>query len=200
MKKNRLFAGIATAAFVFAMSASVAIAAPRLFTSSKTTGDLFTTSTSDSSVTLNIDINSSAYQRATEAAKNVVEVMHQFVANLEEYFKSTGNASVVDDIKAITGKSFDINEVSPFVVENYDESKGDIEFTMEFPTEYKAGAKVAVLIGVIDAKGNIEWNVVEGDVQQNGGIKFELKAELIKKAIANTSVCAIASAPGAVAA
>jgi hypothetical protein len=89
-----------------------------------------------------------------------------------EYFGAAGDA-----IAAILGEGeYEVNEFAAVSASNSDAIEGDtVTVTLAFATPYEAGAKVAVLIGIVGDE-EIAWNVYEGTGVEGGAVSFELPA------------------------
>jgi len=80
------------------------------------------------------------------------------------------------------------SEVIPFVPS--DPTSGAVNIKLQFPSNYKIGEFVAVVIGAQQADGTMEWFVVQGQVTDDGVVQAHLSAQVLA-AINGPAVCGI---------
>ena len=93
------------------------------------------------------------------------------------------------------------SEIIPVVAENFSTAamSESVEITYEIPTDtkYVAGEKVAVMVGIVDANGNIQWIVLDGVTTANG-VKVAFPGDIIAKMQDNGVVMSVVSASSSI--
>lgn len=84
-----------------------------------------------------------------------------------------------EDSNKLTEMGFDLNKITmddlmQVTVGGYTEKPESVTFTTAFTVPYKAGTKVAVLMGVGDEPGPYQWTVEEGMVNEDGTMTITL--------------------------
>lgn len=140
-------------------------------------------------------VDSITYQVAVEACQNQIEKLAAS-ASVEAYFGEVkdGDGNVIS-LKEILGTdTLNVNEFMPVVVENYEESYGDVTATFQFSTPYAQGEEVLVLVGVINAlTGEVEWVALAGVGTADGGIEVTFTAAILSAIQSNTAMMAVVS-------
>lgn len=149
----------------------------------------------DSGFVLTPVVDSITYQVAVEACQNQIEKLAAS-ASVEAYFGEVkdGDGNVIS-LKEILGTdTLNVNEFMPVVVENYEESYGDVTATFQFSTPYAQGEEVLVLVGVINAlTGEVEWVALPGVGAADGGIEVTFTAAILSAIQSNTAMMAVVS-------
>ena len=149
----------------------------------------------DSGFVLTPVVDSITYQVAVEACQNQIEKLAAS-ASVEAYFGEVkdGDGNVIS-LKEILGTdTLNVNEFMPVVVENYEESYGDVTATFQFSTPYAQGEEVLVLVGVINAlTGEVEWVALAGVGTADGGIEVTFTAAILSAIQSNTAMLAVVS-------
>lgn len=149
----------------------------------------------DSGFVLTPVVDSITYQVAVEACQNQIEKLAAS-ASVEAYFGEVkdGDGNVIS-LKEILGTdTLNVNEFMPVVVENYEESYGDVTATFQFSTPYAQGEEVLVLVGVINAlTGEVEWVALAGVGTADGGIEVTFTAAILSAIQSNTAMMAVVS-------
>lgn len=149
----------------------------------------------DSGFVLMPVVDSITYQVAVEACQNQIEKLAAS-ASVEAYFGEVkdGDGNVIS-LKEILGTdTLNVNEFMPVVVENYEESYGDVTATFQFSTPYAQGEEVLVLVGVINAlTGEVEWVALAGVGTADGGIEVTFTAAILSAIQSNTAMMAVVS-------
>lgn len=142
---------------------------------SKTTGDMATAtgvkteSGAASNVTIALGAGSAEAQKAAE----------------DEVAKLAASKSADDyfgvSVSSLLGtENVNVHEFMSFSVDNYDEAEGAVTANFCLSTPYKANERVVVMVGVRNAKGEIEWIPVEGvGTGVNGEIAVTFPAEVL---------------------
>lgn len=119
-------------------------------------------------------------------------------SGVEAYFgevrDSEGNVVVLSE--ALSAQALNVFEFMPLVVQNYDESYGNVTLTFQFKTPYAQDELVLVLIGIRNAEtGEMEWTVFEGTgVGEEGAVQVEFTPEILKAIQENAALLAVVSA------
>lgn len=92
---------------------------------------------------------------------------------------------------------FEMNEMAPLAVADYDEAYGNLEITFSFATKYTQNQAVVALIGIESAEiQEIVWTPAEAKVQPDGSVQVVLpQALLVELAVAQNSMITILSEP-----
>lgn len=159
-------------------------------TPSKTTADLVA---AEVAVENPVEGKTPALEAATEqadldaAAAELAKLTEQGV---DAYF----GAEAVAAVAAILGEGAEVSvdEFLPIKVVDYEEGMGDATITLEFPTAYAAGEKVAILVGLPEGDA-IVWNVYEGVGLENGQVQFTLPADVMLAIVNGTALVAVVS-------
>ena len=123
---------------------------------------------------------------ASVAIQTVIKQMFDFVNGTSpaqppaKYFTE----EVLQLIKAklpvtIPADDLVVNEIVPLYIANYDAAYGDVTKEFFFAVEYDAGKAVVVLLGLIDAAGNIEWIVVDAVAIEDGGLAVTFPQDVL---------------------
>jgi hypothetical protein len=115
-------------------------------------------------------------------------------------YADTFDASALDDatnaaiFNVVEGDEAVCHEIVPLVFAEY--GGGALNVKATFPTDfnYLLCTKVAVLISVMDADGNVTNYVVEGTVTDQGVVQFHINAECAAAVADGTAYIAIFSA------
>ena len=168
-------------ALVLCMGAVVAMAAP-----SPTTDDLNETRTNkpktSTLVVKTIDLNSAEYKALVEKCKAELEKLENSesaAVYFGEVIDSEGNK--VPFAELFGEDALTVCEMMPIVVENYDESLGDVKVTLQFATPFEKGEEVVVLIGLIDGQtGEVEWYALKGvGTGVNGAVEVVVTSKMM---------------------
>lgn len=176
---------------------------------SKTTGDLTVVEVIKSETGVEVPANLVvAIPAPTKTATDELDKVVKFVAEGKkpvEYFAKE-NPVVEESIKALLPADVDVttlemNEFAPLNVENYDETIGNLTVGFKFATEYKDGAVIVAMVGVVtgvDADGNsiIEWVALPATVE-NGVVNVSFTAETLALVRDGDAMISILSAPEA---
>lgn len=168
-------------ALVLCMGAVAAMAAP-----SPTTDDMNETTTNkpktSTLVVKTIDLNSTEYKALVEKCLAELEKLE----NSESVAVYFGEVIDSEDNKAPFAELFGedaltVCEMMPIVVENYDESLGDVKITLQFATPFEKGEEVVVLIGLIDGQtGEVEWYALKGvGTGVNGAVEVVVTSKMM---------------------
>ncbi len=157
---------------------------------SKTTDDL---SNVEVTVENPVEGKTPAMAAATEpekleaAAEELAKL--QAAGSVEGYFgEETAKA-----IAAIVGEGAEasVDEFLPVTVLEYDESMGEATIVMAFATPFENGEKVAVLIGLCQEAGEVEWSVYEGVGTEDGRLQFTVPADAMVAIMDGTALLAV---------
>jgi len=100
------------------------------------------------------------------------EIPKLAASSIDEYFAGI-------DAKAIVGADeLNVYEMYGLVVSGFKPEDGDTTITIQFPTPYTAGDKVAVATG-LDNGENVDWTAVEGNITDDGCVKFTLDIDTV---------------------
>ena len=93
------------------------------------------------------------------------------------------------------------SEIIPVVAENFSTvaMNESVEITYEISTDtkYVAGEKVAVMVGIVDANGNIQWSVLDGTTTANG-VEVALPGDIIAQMQGDGIVMSVVSASSSI--
>lgn len=150
-------------AALLCVGAAAAMAAP-----SPTTGDLNTTKTNtpktSSLVVKTIALDSAEYKALVEKCLAELEKLknsESSAAYFGEVIDSEGNK--VSFAELFGEDILTVCEMMPIIVENYDESLGDVKITLQFATPFEKGEEVVILIGLINEQTDeVEWYALKG--------------------------------------
>ena len=168
-------------ALVLCMGAVAAMAAP-----SPTTDDMNETTTNkpktSTLVVKTIDLNSAEYKALVEKCKAELEKLENSesaAVYFGEVIDSEGNK--VPFAELFGEDALTVCEMMPIVVENYDESLGDVKVTLQFATPFEKGEEVVVLIGLIDGQtGEVEWYALKGvGTGVNGAVEVVVTSKMM---------------------
>lgn len=168
-------------ALMLCMGAVAAMAAP-----SPTTDDMNeTTANKPKTSTLvvkTIDLNSAEYKALVEkclAELEKLENSESVAVYFGEVIDSEGNK--VPFAELFGEDALTVCEMMPIVVENYDESLGDVKITLQFATPFEKGEEVVVLIGLIDGQtGEVEWYALKGvGTGVNGAVEVVVTSKMM---------------------
>ena len=109
------------------------------------------------------------------ASQDLAEQVLGEITDLDSYFGEATMAGVwnaVDD----EAEEVELSELVPFVPA--DPTTGEVLIKAQFPSNYKVGAKVALMIGV-QTKDGMKWFVALGSVTDNGVIYAHLGSEVL---------------------
>lgn len=168
-------------ALVLCMGAVAAMAA-----SSPTTDDMNETTTNkpktSTLVVKTIDLNSAEYKALVEkclAELEKLENSESAAVYFGEVIDSEGNK--VPFAELFGEDALTVCEMMPIVVENYDESLGDVKVTLQFATPFEKGEEVVVLIGLIDGQtGEVEWYALKGvGTGVNGAVEVVVTSKMM---------------------
>jgi hypothetical protein len=110
------------------------------------------------------------------------------------------DANAIDDatnaaiFNIIDGDGATCHEIIPLVFAEYDGGALNVKATFPTDYEYLLCTKVAVLISVMDADGNVTTYVVEGTITDQGVVQFHINAECAAAIADGTAYIAIFSA------
>lgn len=99
----------------------------------------------------------------------------QLAASFDAEDEAFAGATCVD----ITG--MELQEVSTLVVEGYKASIGEVHLTLTFPTTFKAGEPVLVMVGLVNGGEVTEWICIEAEVNDEGQITMFVSADIMNK-------------------
>ena len=168
-------------ALMLCMGAVAAMAAP-----SPTTDDMNETTTNkpktSTLVVKTIDPNSAEYKALVEkclAELEKLENSESVAVYFGEVIDSEGNK--VPFAELFGEDALTVCEMMPIVVENYDESLGDVKITLQFATPFEKGEEVVVLIGLIDGQiGEVEWYALKGvGTGVNGAVEVVVTSKMM---------------------
>ena len=168
-------------ALMLCMGAVAAMAAP-----SPTTDDMNETTTNkpktSTLVVKTIDLNSTEYKALVEkclAELEKLENSESAAVYFGEVIDSEGNK--VPFAELFGEDALTVCEMMPIVVENYDESLGDVKITLQFATPFEKGEEVVVLIGLIDGQtGEVEWYALKGvGTGVNGAVEVVVTSKMM---------------------
>lgn len=168
-------------ALMLCMGAVAAMAAP-----SPTTDDMNETTTNkpktSTLVVKTIDLNSAEYKALVEkclAELEKLENSESVAVYFGEVIDSEGNK--VPFAELFGEDALTVCEMMPIVVENYDESLGDVKITLQFATPFEKGEEVVVLIGLIDGQtGEVEWYALKGvGTGVNGAVEVVVTSKMM---------------------
>ena len=168
-------------ALVLCMGAVAAMAAP-----SPTTDDMNETTTNkpktSTLVVKTIDLNSAEYKALVEkclAELEKLENSESVAVYFGEVIDSEGNKAPFAEL--FGEDALTVCEMMPIVVENYDESLGDVKITLQFATPFEKGEEVVVLIGLIDGQtGEVEWYALKGvGTGVNGAVEVVVTSKMM---------------------
>lgn len=168
-------------ALMLCMGAVAAMAAP-----SPTTDDMNETTTNkpktSTLVVKTIDLNSAEYKALVEkclAELEKLENSESAAVYFGEVIDSEGNK--VPFAELFGEDDLTVCEMMPIVVENYDESLGDVKITLQFATPFEKGEEVVVLIGLIDGQtGEVEWYALKGvGTGVNGAVEVVVTSKMM---------------------
>ena len=75
--------------------------------------------------------------------------------------------------------SLQANEITELYIKNYDTAYGDVTKEFTFATQYAADQAVVVLIGLVDAAGDIVWVAVDAVAIEGGGLAITFPQEVL---------------------
>ncbi|MCI6375624.1 MAG: hypothetical protein MR821_10060 [Clostridiales bacterium] len=168
-------------AALLCVGAVAAMAAP-----SPTTDDMNETTTNkpktSTLVVKTIDLNSAEYKALVEkclAELEKLENSESAAVYFGEVIDSEGNK--VPFAELFGEDALTVCEMMPIVVENYDESLGDVKITLQFATPFEKGEEVVVLIGLIDGQtGEVEWYALKGvGTGVNGAVEVVVTSKMM---------------------
>ena len=150
-------------AALLCVGAVAAMAAP-----SPTTSDMNTTKTNtpktSSLVVKTIALDSAEYKALVEKCLAELEKLknsESSAAYFGEVIDSEGNK--VSFAELFGEDILTVCEMMPIIVENYDESLGDVKITLQFATPFEKGEEVVILIGLINEQTDeVEWYALKG--------------------------------------
>lgn len=86
-----------------------------------------------------------------------------------------------NDSAAVFGEelgAYEMVEMATLAISGYEESIGDLTFTVKFAAAFEQDAKLAVLIGLINAEDlTVAWQPVNFTVEEDGSVTATLTAE-----------------------
>ncbi|MBR3016568.1 MAG: hypothetical protein IKH57_05740 [Clostridia bacterium] len=124
------------------------------------------------------------FQRQIELCNR--EVPKLAASSVEEYFAGI-------DAKAIVGADeLNVYEMYGLVVAGFKAEDGDYTITIQFPTPYTPGDKVAVAMGT-DNGENVDWTAVEGNITDDGSVQFVVGIETLLALQAGVAMIAVIS-------
>lgn len=168
-------------AALLCVGAVAAMAAP-----SPTTDDMNETTTNkpktSTLVVKTIDLNSAEYKALVEKCLAELEKLknsESAAVYFGEVIDSEGNK--VPFAELFGEDALTVCEMMPIVVENYDESLGDVKITLQFATPFEKGEEVVVLIGLIDGQtGEVEWYALKGvGTGVNGAVEVVVTSKMM---------------------
>ena len=101
------------------------------------------------------------------------------------YFPDDTQAKVKDALpEAVEAGDLELNEFVALTVENAEQAAAELDevrLVIAFTTKYDPAQKVFPLIGLVDANGNVNWILVEGEVQADGSVMLIIPADVLEK-------------------
>lgn len=119
-------------------------------------------------------------------------------SGVEAYFgevhDSEGNVVVLSE--ALAAQTLDVFEFMPLIVENYEDTYGDVTLTFQFKTPYAEGEELLVLVGIRNSEtGEIAWTAFEGvGIVEEGSVQVVFTPEIMDAIQNNMALLAVVSA------
>lgn len=119
-------------------------------------------------------------------------------SGVEAYFgevrDSDGNVVVLSE--ALAAQSLNVFEFMPLIVENYENTYGDVTLTFQFKTPYADGEVLLVLVGIQNSEtGEIAWTAFEGvGLGEEGAVQVVFTPEIMDAIQNNMALLAVVSA------
>lgn len=132
---------------------------------------------------LNRDAKDEDFVASQELANTLVGEME----SLDSYFDANMMHAIWNALDT-EATECELSELDAFVPE--DPTSGPVNLKVQFPSNYKIGAKVAVLIGVQTEDG-MQWFVAMGQVTDEGTVQCHLSGEVLEACKGNSAVIGI---------
>ena len=140
-----------------------------------------------------------ARRKIAKLAENVAQSEESAEASgVEAYFgevhDSEGNVVVLSE--ALAAQTLDVFEFMPLIVENYEDTYGDVTLTFQFKTPYAEGEELLVLVGIRNSEtGEIAWTAFEGvGIGEEGSVQVVFTPEIMDAIQNNMALLAVVSA------
>ena len=138
-------------------------------------------------------------EEIAKLAENVAQSEESAEASgVEAYFgevhDSEGNVVVLSE--ALAAQTLDVFEFMPLIVENYEDTYGDVTLTFQFKMPYAEGEELLVLVGIRNSEtGEIAWTAFEGvGIGEEGSVQVVFTPEIMDAIQNNMALLAVVSA------
>ena len=123
---------------------------------------------------------------AGDVVQNEIKDMFNFVnatspaQSLVGYFSDEVQQMIMAKLPdTVALNSLQANEITELYIQNYDTAYGDVTKEFTFATQYAIDQAVVVLIGLVDAAGDIVWVAVDAVAIEGGGLAITFPQEVL---------------------